>query len=285
MNWKKTRQIILTIDPKLFRDGQESYEVVKEKKAISQFILEVKRGLGVKVDEYVSIIEWYTNGHPHWHILIQQDKKGRFGKIGKKNLEKYWKYGHVWETYFRTYKHWQNFTGYFDKVGYFCKTKNHQSQLPAWALQYKKKIRRWTASVKKKKTQPNLLEIIIKSLKKEIDKINRERRKMMRQVKEAEILSDFRYNGVYNDETINDELFPREYQAILKDCGSEVIVTVQSGSLQLFLFKLAIPFYEAIKILPGERVVGKGHVLSINLKEMKDIIRTKQKLDRKRGQK
>jgi hypothetical protein len=40
-----------------------------------------------------------------------------------------------------------------------------------------------------------------------------------------------------------------------------------------------------LKILPGERVVGKGHVLSINLKEMKDIIRTKQKLDRKRGQK
>jgi ribosome-binding factor A len=208
MNWQKTRQIILTINPKLFRDGQESYEVVKQKKAISQFILEVKRGLGVKVEEYVSIIEWYTNGHPHWHILIQQDKKGRFGKIGKKKLEKYWKYGHVWETYFRTYKHWQNFTGYFDKVGYFCKTKNHQSKLPAWALQYKKKIRRWTASVKKKKTQPNILEIIINSLKKEIAKLNNERRKMMRQVKEAEILSDYRYNGVYNDETITMNFSP-----------------------------------------------------------------------------
>jgi hypothetical protein len=115
-------------------------------------------------------------------------------------------------------------------------------------LQYKKKIRRWTASVKKKKTQPNILEIIINSLKKEIAKLNNERRKMMRQVKEAEILSDYRYNGVYNDETINDELFPRDYQAILENCGNEVIVTVQSGSLQLFLFKLAIPFYEAIKI-------------------------------------
>jgi hypothetical protein len=49
MNWQKTRQIILTIDPKLFRDGQESYELVKQKKAISQFILEVKRGLGVNM--------------------------------------------------------------------------------------------------------------------------------------------------------------------------------------------------------------------------------------------
>jgi hypothetical protein len=78
MNWQKTRQIILTIDPKLFRDGQESYELVKQKKAISQFILSVKRGLGVNIEEYVSIIEWYTNGHPHWHILIQQDKKGTF---------------------------------------------------------------------------------------------------------------------------------------------------------------------------------------------------------------
>jgi hypothetical protein len=40
-----------------------------------------------------------------------------------------------------------------------------------------------------------------------------------------------------------------------------------------------------LKLLPGERVTGKGHVLSINLKEMKQIIRTKQKLDKKRGQK
>ena len=146
-DWKRTRQIVLTVDPGQFQDGEEAYNYVKDNKLLSQFIRNLERGkkskIGkkwvqkyrpVKIMKYMWFLEWHKNEFPHWHLFIETEEYGRFSRIGADVIRYYWSWGRIGESFFKSQKHWDYQTGHFQKNGYFHKDKKHQTRLPAWAL-------------------------------------------------------------------------------------------------------------------------------------------------------
>ena len=159
LNYSATRQVILTIDRKKFKDGQQCYEALKEAGAVHQFIHNLERTSKIKIKDWVWVLEWHKGGFPHWHVFIET-KTGKQGQIGNEILLKHWKYGMVRESYIKTQKHWDRFTKYFAENGYFnprhdksSKDKSHQLKLPEWALNVSYRIRKTgsKAGMKKKK--------------------------------------------------------------------------------------------------------------------------------------
>ncbi|MBA7628218.1 hypothetical protein ES703_35694 [subsurface metagenome] len=148
-DWKKTREIVVTIDPGRFKNGKEAYAYVMEHKLIPGLIRNIKRGKHVKIGKdwiwkykpveickYITFLEWHKNGFPHWHIIIETAEYGRFSQIGGDMIRHYWPVASwVHESFFKSQKHWDYQVGYFEKHGYFDKDKEHQTSLPAWALE------------------------------------------------------------------------------------------------------------------------------------------------------
>jgi hypothetical protein len=141
-DWQSTRHVTLTIDRKKFSDGEQAHEYVTSKKLIAQVIHNLRRTKGITVRDWSWYLEWHRDGFPHWHLFIDVVTKGKEGMIGGDNLRQYWKIGAVRESHIRSALHWKRLTGYFQKHGYFEKSKAHQSTLPQWARQGKKRIRR-----------------------------------------------------------------------------------------------------------------------------------------------
>lgn len=136
MDWKATRQFMVTINPKLFKDGEQAYLEVMKKRRISRLIRELKRTHGVRVRSWFYIREWHANGFPHWHVFVDVGVRGRAGMVGGDLLRKYWPLGAVRESYFKDHAHWDHVKGYAAKHGYFEKNKKHQIILPDWAKNY-----------------------------------------------------------------------------------------------------------------------------------------------------
>jgi len=144
----RTRLVMLSLDPALFKTKQEAYEHFRSKRILSGFIRNLKRGKKHKVGNswiwlYKPVIvtnwryylEWYRSGYFHVHILIEVSKKGYQGQIGQDMIHHYWKMGqYIRETPIKDKHHWFNLMGDFQKTGYFQKDKEHQSALPAWSL-------------------------------------------------------------------------------------------------------------------------------------------------------
>jgi hypothetical protein len=130
--------------PERFGDPEEAYDTIREKRGIGNLIRNLKRTVGVEIIDWVVILEWYTNGYPHFHLFIEVRQQGGKGMIGVDNIKKYWPYA-LWvtEDYIKDQQHWNNLTGYFEKHGYFSKDKEHQGKLPEWALQSRHRIKRW----------------------------------------------------------------------------------------------------------------------------------------------
>ena len=147
-DWKRTREIVLTVDPERFKDGEEVYNYVKDNKLIVGFIRNLKRGKKVKIGKewvweykpvritkYMWFLEWHKNGFPHWHVFIETIEYGRFSRIGGNMIRHYWPLARwVKENFFRSQEHWDSQVGHFQKNGYFHKDKKHQTRLPRWAL-------------------------------------------------------------------------------------------------------------------------------------------------------
>lgn len=149
-NWRSTRHVILTVDPKKFKNGQEAHEYVTSRKMIAQLIHNLRRTKGVLVRDWMVCLEWHSNGYPHWHLFIDVTVQGKRGMIGGDNLRQYWPIGTVRESFIKSKAHWHRFTGYFKKHGYFEKKKAHQGMLPKWAKEGTKRIRR-SDSMRQKK--------------------------------------------------------------------------------------------------------------------------------------
>ncbi len=143
MDWTRVRQVVLSVDPSLYQNGEEAYEDITHRRGIGNLIKNLERTDGIRIVDYAGSIEWHENGLPHWHIFIETEEEGKSGMIGHANIKRRWPYGiYVNESYIKSEEHWVNLTGYFNSHGYFEKGKRYQGVLPDWAMKSIRRIKR-----------------------------------------------------------------------------------------------------------------------------------------------
>jgi len=230
MDFKKVRQVVLTVDPKKFPSGpQVAFEYLRDRKALPDFIRDLQRYGGVDIARYQWVLEWHTNGYPHWHVFIETTTAGKKGMIGVKKLLRFWRHGIVREQPIRSEKHWKAIVGYFGAMGYFQnEKKDHQLELPEWALYTDYRIRKTGGS-----------ELLTGEHKKSDDVPADEK-------KESE-----------------PKPFPG-YSVVLATCRANSVVEVRrgrvSGKISAFFYRLKVPF-DLLKKYPGtEYRPGVGYV-------------------------
>lgn len=238
-DFRRTRQLVLTCDPKKFPDGpQAAFEYLRDKKAIPQFIHNLKRTSKVKVEKWLWVLEWHENGFPHWHLFVEVEQAGRAGMIGNEKILRHWKYGIIHESYIRNQKHWKQFTTYFGKAGYFDPKqgsgdrKKHQRELPEWAMEVTYRIRKMSSSIPKDASNP---EDLIEEKPEPFEKLERNTKK-------------------------------KTYSEILKNCGESILCEVWYDHQYTFWKRLKIPYHEFIKIA-GEYVQSMGYQVQMKFKE------------------
>jgi hypothetical protein len=148
LDWRHVREVLLSTSRDKFRDGEDCHWKITHERGIGELMKNLERVDGIKIIDWVAVLEWYQDGFPHWHIFIETEDEGKAGMIGYKVLKHHWEHGEwVTEDYIKSEEHWKNITGYFDKHGYFEKGKAYQSRLPSWALDRKDqyKIKRWVS--------------------------------------------------------------------------------------------------------------------------------------------
>lgn len=240
MNFKAVRQVVLTVDLKKFSgDGQQAYEYLKEKKAVVQFIHDLRRTGKVPVNDWAWVLEWHTDGAPHWHLFIMT-VPGREGQIGNERLLRHWDYGLVFESYIKSEKHWKRFTDYFAGNGYFnpkqgseAKDKSHQLELPEWAKQVTYKIRKTGSMVRKK------------------DESESQGNKSS---------SDANGSLSRSSEASKTDKAPRTYTEVLESCGQATLCRLYKGCDGKVWRKINIP-YRQFKEFPGEYIKGVGYYI------------------------
>jgi len=198
-------------------------------------------------------LEWHRDGYPHWHLFVLVDKAGHRGQIGFRKVLPYWEYGRVEEQNIHNQRHWDYLTGYFQKHGYFEKTKGHQARLPEWARERKKVIKRFTRkSITKNKIEKE-------------DSVNAVAKKEFKEMVNFHSLCDFfEKKGL--------EKFKKTEGQMLDTCGSKTDVYIGSVGFKLF-GRLNIPYHE-FKKLGGEYIERVGHVIEMNLVEF-ELFRAK----------
>lgn len=144
LNWEKVRHIVLTVDRDKFDGPENSFDYLTEKRAVGNFIRNLERTDGIKINDWIASLQWHDDGYPHWHILIEVEKKGRAGMIGFEILRKRWPYGfYIRESYVTGEKHWKRLLGYLNVRGYFEGGGSHQGELPDWAKDSGRRIKRY----------------------------------------------------------------------------------------------------------------------------------------------
>jgi len=243
MNWESVRQIVLTLDPKKFDSPQQAHEYIASHKVIPQLIHNLKRTAGVTVKDWLWCMEWHNNGFPHWHLFVETEKTGRASMIGGENIRHYWTYGSVFESPIKNQRHWDNFTGYFQKTGYFEKKKKHQMQLPAWAQKLNKSIRR-TGS-KAGVVLPSAPIYTARQYEKSLEE------------PKIKFISGKKHQKPRP---------MREYEVILKSCATwtQMLIIGPEGESW---YKVHIPFADIVT-LPGEFKDGLGYCMSMPLRDL-----------------
>ena len=244
LDWRSTRQVVLTTDLKKFEgSGQCAFEFLKKTEAVSQFIHNLKRTAKTTIVDWVLILEWHTDGAPHWHLFIQTEK-GKKGQIGNETLLKHWKHGLVFESYIKSEEHWGRFTKYFGAKGYFdphsgceSKDKSHQLELPEWAKNVTYRIRKTGSMVKKDKDKNEADE----NDQKEVDE---------------KFIED------ENEDTNSIDL--KTYQEILSSCGQSTMCQIRRDDSYLVWMKLPIA-YQHFKEYPGHYIEHTGYFLQMDL--------------------
>jgi len=262
LDWRSTRHIILTIDRTLFDTPEKAYIHITKKKAIPQLIHNLKRTKNIEIRDYVWILEWHSDGYPHWHLFADVTKIGKMGMIHFQNIQKYWNYGNVKETYFKNIKHWNKLVGYFGKHGYFEKSKGHQAILPDWARSYKRTIKR-TGSAS-----------IQCHLKTEMEKqIEKEKKEMKEKTKESTKKSDekfYRGQGMYpGEEDLKREPKERDsYHVLFEKCGKFCTATIIRNGMPFMGFNINLPYFQMRDLYEaGEMREGFGYVVQLSPRE------------------
>ncbi len=156
-DWRRVRHLMVSLDAATFQNGEDGFETVVQKRGIGELVRNLARVEGIEMIDWVAIIEWYDNGFPHWHVLIEVSKRGRAGMIGHGRIRKHWPFGIVvWEEPIKCARHWRNMLGYFGSHGYFGESKGHQSKLPEWAVNSDRHIKRWLGKRKGRRGQKGI---------------------------------------------------------------------------------------------------------------------------------
>jgi hypothetical protein len=247
LNWESTRQVVLSIDRKKFKDGREAFYYLREKKALSQLIHNLKRTVGITVTDWVWVLEWHSDGFPHWHLFIDVNITGKGGMIGGDVIRQYWTYGAATESFIRSENHWKVFTNYFGKHGYFQKKKAHQAALPDWAREETQKIRKFgsQSGPKKERNEFQKKESKLKEIK---SKLKKEEEKQMPEMKKIE----------------------KTYDIILEECGQATMcVCYCQSTMEEFGYRIPVPFADMMRVFKdkGEFQPKVGFVLNLSEKE------------------
>jgi len=265
-DWKSTRHIVLTIDRNLYSSGEKAYLDVTQNKRINQLVHNLKRTVGVKVRDYVWVLEFHRDGFPHWHIFVDTTTTGKEGQIHFSNILRYWQIGKVKETYFKTEKHWENLVGYFGKSGYFDKDKGHQAKLPDWGLRYTRTIKR-SGSGK-----------IQSHIKTDIDKKKiKERKEMREKAKVDKKNADNKYmasQGMYTPEPEETDNVAIPYGIKIEKCGSSSSIVVYINDTAVMGFNCPVSYNKlVIEHSTGEFIPKMGFVVKTDELGIKTFIR------------
>lgn len=258
-DFRKTRHVILTTDRGKFTDCLDALRTITEKKSLSAFIRKLRNGkktkVGgqwvwlyepIKIKQALAVLEFYEDGFPHWHLLIEVSGSGKNGMIGGANLHRAWKHGIVKETYFRDAKHWKNIAGYFADTGYFEKGKEYQTELPEEIKEhYERRIRRITYYPGQK------------------DGVYEEERPDISEAEAFAEVSKFS-DGKKQEQQANDkEKRNINYKAILAQCGTKTYIkTVLHGYLLQMI--LPVPFKTMKEIMNPAYEAERGYVCKMN---------------------
>jgi len=256
-DYTKTRHVILTTDRKKFSDPLEALETITGKKEVSEFLKKLKRGKKVKkgeawicaynpvkINRALAVLEFYEDGFPHWHVLIEVDEVGKAGMIGGDNLHRTWKYGVVKETYFRNKAHWKNIAGYFADKGYFEKGKEYQSVLPECIKDnLNRKIRRVTCykGINERVNRENGEHITEEEAFREVEKYFSEKAKK-------------KENRKKNNEV--------NYRTILEKCGTRTYVKTIYNRKRIIMI-VPIHFEKMKQMIEPEYIEGKGYICNL----------------------
>lgn len=146
--WEHVRHVVFTLDRKKFSGPGDGLEWGR--RHLAYVVHDLKRTGHSGIEGYYSFLEWHRDGFPHWHVLFKVAGSGRSGMIGGALIRKYWDRGAVHESYFKSEKDFEGVVGYFQKMGYFEKSKRHQTALPAWVLAAKIRVKRVSKSLGEK---------------------------------------------------------------------------------------------------------------------------------------
>ena len=258
-DWRYVRQIVLTVDHRLYESPEDALLTINGKRHIAGLVRNLERTKGIKVMDWVWILEWYRNGYPHWHLVLLVDKIGKAGQIGYKNIVHYWESGWIKESYIKNEKHWEQITGYFEKHGYFNKKKAHQSKLPEWAREKKNTIRRIGGKAKKGRGKTNYENYLERE----------ERIENMEENKIDEMIIGMEL-GLWFTKKANEDQGPTEGEKLDK-CGCETDLYLGTGFIRNYLGRARIPYHE-FRLLNGEYVLNEGYIVELDHDQFNDLI-------------
>ena len=132
--WQSVQLVTLTVDPKAFKSPLEAWKYVGKKRAISVLMRALRRSGSLCGREWVCALEFHKSGWPHWHVLTHS----RF--IPHRVILAGWKLGHVSISRSRGFESMDHATHYVTK--YVSKF----GEVPAWVLDYRGNLRRFSSS-------------------------------------------------------------------------------------------------------------------------------------------
>jgi hypothetical protein len=248
--WDKVRHIVLTVDPLKYEDGFDAWRSINSRAVIRDMIRNLRRYKGRGLGFWMWFLEWHRNGFPHWHLLVETDVVGRGGMIGQEALHGYWREGRIRESYFKSQYHWDMFSGYIKKHGYIEKRKKQQGELPAWALEYKGRIRRFDGSHVK----------VGKDGGEEMTK-RRPKRDWVREWERQQSREWLRAMG------------GKSYRVILEDCGAFCNMEIEYMGQMGSYYQVQIALGAFKEVLGGRYYEGQGWVIECFGSELKDFLK------------
>ncbi|MBA7642765.1 hypothetical protein ES703_50474 [subsurface metagenome] len=255
----RTREIVLTLPRNKFKDGKEAYDHVREHKLIPNLIRSIERGTHkkvgkdwvwkyppVKIDKYMTFLEWHADGWPHYHVMVETEKVGAAGMIGQDRIHHYW-LPKCWikEKPIESRKHWERKVGYLQKHGYFQEDKEHQTRLPEWAMDFPGlKIRRSSHSRRPEESGEGV---------------------------HKEDQDD--YKGWIIDPSTGEMLSPEivTYRQRFEFCGKSTFLNLYMRGKQVTgLFNL--PYHQVRKEYPGQYRAGTGYVFRVSAQKADKLL-------------
>ncbi len=72
-DWKSPLMWTLTLNPELFESARSGFFHVRDVRAISRLVRQLRKDGVLNGRHYFVVIEWHKNGWPHWHLLVDSN--------------------------------------------------------------------------------------------------------------------------------------------------------------------------------------------------------------------